>query len=174
MASIFELTALETLLLSERFALDDNDPSDADAIKLCDAKIIALHSKMEDRALWAAKMSQGCEAHGDAVAEIVKTRQAAMKRSYREAEYFKNMAFEILKTIGIDEIESDEIRLKMAKTPAALGIAPDFDLRHLPYDLWKEETVITPDKKAIKKWLSDTGIEFDGLDLVSGKTLRIS
>ena len=85
----------------------------------------------------------------------------------------KNIA-DAMELLGVESAKDDEFSVSYklnGATAKVIGL-DNYDVRHLPRDLWSEEVVVKPDLNAIKNLLK-SGAEIEGLELVVSKLLRV-
>ena len=174
MSSIYDLSEQELLLKSMLFALDETNPEDAEQIALIERQLDAIDASANRKILWRVRVLKELQASLEAVEERKRAIERKRTIAQNAVNRMKANITDCMAMFELERVQDDEFSVSMANTPAALVIAPNFDLRHLPADCYKvvpEQYVA--DKNAIKKLLK-CGIQFDVLELVSGKTLRIS
>ena len=174
MSNIYDLSDQELLLKSMLFCLDPDDTEDAAQIELIERQLDAIDASANRKILWRVRVLKELQASLEAVEERKRAIERKRTIAQNAVNRMKQNITDCMAMFELERVQDEEFNVSMANTPAALVIAPSFDLRHLPHDCYKivPETY-TPDKNAIKKLLK-TGIEYDGLSLVSNKTLRIS
>ena len=173
--NIYDLSAKELELKSMLFCLDPEDQEDAERIALIERQLDALSGSKERKIMWRVRVRQEIKAIRDAKKERHDHTAKGLKIADNAlARADKNLA-DAMELLGVEKVQDEEfsVSYKLSGATAKVIGLDDYDVRHLPMDCYDTiPETYKPKLNAIKALLKTTDI--DGLELVSGKTLRIS
>lgn len=174
--NIYDLSEKETELKARYFALDENDPEDAEEIALIERQLDEIDTSAQRKILWRVKVLKEMEASLTAIEERKKHIEKKRVTASNAVERMKNNIAECMDMFELEKVQDEEfsVSYKLNNATAKVVGLDDYDVRHLPRDCFDviPETY-KPKLNAIKALLK-SGVEIDGLSLVTSKSLRIS
>lgn len=175
MSSIYDLSDKERELKAMLFCLDETDEEDAEQIILIERQLDAIDASANIKILWRVRVLAEMQAGLDAIEERKRHIEKKRKAAENAIERMKTNIADCMTMFGLESVQDEEfsVSYKLNGATAKIVGLDGYDVRHLPQDLWSEKVIVTPDLNAIKRLLK-SGAEIDGLELVIGKSLRIS
>lgn len=131
-----------------------------------DAKVQAI-THVHEGLVEHDSMLEGIENHLKARLDTIKARRKAFANNQKR---LKDSLINLLDALNKESYEFEGRKISVGKTKALLVLNEELALSHLPVDFIRVKQEI--DKTALKKHIDNTGVSYEGVELVTNKHIK--